>query len=329
MKKVLSLFLAISILFTIFPLTVFALNSGEWMYAVISEQEKTCKIVGYDGYTREIIIPAEINGYKVIAIDREAFCNFSTIGSVVIPDTVRYIGRYAFYHCENLERVTIPNGVAYMDDHAFACTALYRVEIPASVEKIEFDVFYNCRSLTSIDVDAANENYSSIDGVLFNKSQTELICFPAHKVVQHYKIPGSVTHIENQAFLNNALPCITIPDSVISIGTMALGYSYEDWGYTDLTEKIYGFTIFGEKDSVAEIYAKKNGFRFILIDALGDLSCDNEITAVDARWALQSASGARILTDEQKLIADVNHDGKITAIDARWILQASSGIRQL
>lgn len=62
---------------------------------------------------------------------------------------------------------------------------------------------------------------------------------------------------------------------------------------------------------------------------LGDVNGDGKITAIDARWALQAASGARMLTEEQKAAADANGDGKITAIDARWILQAASGSRVL
>lgn len=63
--------------------------------------------------------------------------------------------------------------------------------------------------------------------------------------------------------------------------------------------------------------------------ALGDINDDGKITAVDARWALQAASGSRSLTAEQIAAADVNGDGKITAVDARWILQAASGSRVL
>lgn len=61
----------------------------------------------------------------------------------------------------------------------------------------------------------------------------------------------------------------------------------------------------------------------------GDVNGDGQVTAIDARWALQAASGTRELTGEQNLAADVNGDGKITAIDARWILQAASGTREL
>ena len=61
----------------------------------------------------------------------------------------------------------------------------------------------------------------------------------------------------------------------------------------------------------------------------GDLNGDDKINAVDARWVLQAASGARELTDAQKAAADLNGDGKINAVDARWILQVASGARTL
>ena len=61
----------------------------------------------------------------------------------------------------------------------------------------------------------------------------------------------------------------------------------------------------------------------------GDVNGDGKITAVDARWALQAASGTRTLTAEQLQQANVNGDNKVTAVDARWILQAASGIREL
>lgn len=61
----------------------------------------------------------------------------------------------------------------------------------------------------------------------------------------------------------------------------------------------------------------------------GDVNGDGKITAVDARWVLQAASGSRVLNAVQSVLADVNGDGKITAVDARWILQAASGARTL
>ena len=62
----------------------------------------------------------------------------------------------------------------------------------------------------------------------------------------------------------------------------------------------------------------------------GDVNRDSKTNAVDARWVLQIASGARTTEDGvTELLADVNGDGKINAVDARWILQIASGARTL
>lgn len=59
----------------------------------------------------------------------------------------------------------------------------------------------------------------------------------------------------------------------------------------------------------------------------GDVNGDGAVNAVDARWALQAASGVRTLTEAQRILANVNGDSTVNAVDARWILQAASGVR--
>lgn len=63
--------------------------------------------------------------------------------------------------------------------------------------------------------------------------------------------------------------------------------------------------------------------------AKGDLNGDNRVTAVDARYVLQIATGARTADANQLAQGDVNGDGKINATDARWILQMASGTRAI
>lgn len=63
--------------------------------------------------------------------------------------------------------------------------------------------------------------------------------------------------------------------------------------------------------------------------ARGDLNGDGKVNAIDARWVLQIATGARTADESQAVQGDVNSDGKINAIDARWILQMASGAREI
>lgn len=60
--------------------------------------------------------------------------------------------------------------------------------------------FYDCKNLISINVDANNKNYSSQDGVLFNKEKTELIQYPIGNTRTTYKVPEGVRDIFQLAF---------------------------------------------------------------------------------------------------------------------------------
>ncbi len=82
--------------------------------------------------------------------------------------------------------------------------------------------FYGCSSLTAINVAADNTQYSSVGGVLYNKSQTTLLNYPAEKQVSTFTIPGSVTRIENHAFMGcSQLTSVVIPVGITNIGTGA------------------------------------------------------------------------------------------------------------
>jgi hypothetical protein len=112
--------------------------------------------------------------------------------------------------------------VTRIGDWAFyGCTKLTRVKIPDSVTGIGYAAFSKCGSLKSIDVGEGNTEYSSEDGVLFDKNKTVLIHFPAGKG-GHYTIPDGVTSIGDHAFIKCiSLTSVTIPDSVTSIGALA------------------------------------------------------------------------------------------------------------
>ena len=107
-----------------------------------------------------------------------------------------------------------------LGDFAFAKSNVSSITIPKSVITIGDGAFANS-DLTSIEVAADNLNYSSIDGVLFNKDKTVLILYPPGRQGA-YTIPGNVTHIGFFAFANSTyLTSITIPPSVTFIDESA------------------------------------------------------------------------------------------------------------
>jgi BspA type Leucine rich repeat region (6 copies) len=163
-------------------------------------------------------------GLNVTNIGNLAFISCYRLTNVTIPNSVTTIGDSAFDSCYRVTSVTIGNGVTNIGNWAFEACGMTNVTIPDSVASIGISAFDVCPNLTAITVDALNSVYSSVDGVLFNKSQTTLVRFPGGRNGS-YVIPNSVKNIGITSFdwcLN--LTSVMIPNSVTNIGTSAFDY---------------------------------------------------------------------------------------------------------
>ena len=135
---------------------------------------------------------------SIISIGSSAFAN-TNISSVILPNSVQKVGNYVFEDCKLLETVTIGDQIQSLMYTFQRCESLKSIYIPENVSIIE-SAFDYCSSLESINVSESNSNYSSIDGVLFNKENTVLLCYPQNKMDTTYIIPNKTTKIEIGAF---------------------------------------------------------------------------------------------------------------------------------
>ena len=145
-------------------------------------------------------------------------CPAGKTGSYSVPDSVSTIGTAAFGDCSGLTSVNIGCGVNGIGEGAFgSCSSLTSVTIPNNVTSIGNWAFSGCSSLTNINVDTANPNYTSVDGVLFDKDVSTLLQCP-EGFFGNYSIPNSVINIGGRAFEECFnLTSVTIPNGVTNI----------------------------------------------------------------------------------------------------------------
>ena len=258
MKKVISLFLSLTMLLSIVSVVDFSafadvktgwcgmkvtysLDTSTGVLTISTTDNMLSQMFGFgptdspfykNPYIKSIIIESCVS-----SIGSYAFSGCTSLASVTIAGTVTSIGNYAFSGCTSLTSVTIPNSVTSIGSYAFGgCTSLTSVTIPNSVTSIGSNAFYN----TAYYNDESNWNNGAlyISDCLINiiddfdsttdytiKGGTRIIACSAFgdcTNLTSVTIPDSVKNIGSYAFSDCAsLTSITIPDSVTSIGVYA------------------------------------------------------------------------------------------------------------
>jgi hypothetical protein len=205
-----------------------------WIY-----NDGTADIRKYNGNAEKVVIPSEVKGNKVVAIDG-AFRLNKSLKEVVIPDTVtRLYGSFA--SCTALEKVTLPEYADYVFGAFSGCTSLKSITIPAGWSK-DFD--YNegnqelfVRSgLTSV---VFEEGTTAIHNHMFDGcEQLKTVEMPdTVTVIGEYAfgdcaklvvdLPKNLEELRNHAFYNcKSITKLTIPKSLTKTTTVRGVYNY-------------------------------------------------------------------------------------------------------
>ena len=227
-------------------------------------------LVSYTGAATDVRIPE-----GVTEISTNAF-NGANLTKVWIPASVRAIDDYAFSG-QPLTQVTFqdddahPSQLETIGDRAFANTTLEHITLPRSLTTAGLETFSDTAKLRSvhvgpnmsaqglfaafartpllesIEVDAANPNYQSLDGVLYTKGLTHLATYPEAKnaggtyaiaegtstidegaftsaQITSVTLPSTLRRVEKAAFASSQVTSLTLPDGFESMDNMAFWY---------------------------------------------------------------------------------------------------------
>ena len=209
---------------------------------------------------------------SVTVLDGLAFSYCTNLKNIELSKNLTEIGMGALSHCTSLETIDIPDSVIIMDNIAMAgCSELKSVNIGSKLKTVGGQVFAGCTSLEKVNVNLNNKNYTSENGIWYDKNKTKIILYPYNKKDSAYTTPTSLKELCNGyvgsygTLLDNSnLKTVTIEKNVAKIDDYAIGFVFDFDNYK--INKVKDFTVKGYRGTVAESYAKKNSFNFVALD---------------------------------------------------------------
>ena len=189
------------------PFTSRGILPTKFSYEVLDDG--TAAITGYEGGVEELVIPQEIDGYKITEIKENSI---GTINMTQPSGEIDVTRGYVLH----LSKIIMPEGLLRVDEYAFGnLWNMREIYFSSTVEEIGFQAFFNCNSIERIDVADNNSTFASQDGVLYNKEKSTLIQYPVAKQEKTYQMPESVKDIRNFAFSGlTFLEELTLPKSI-------------------------------------------------------------------------------------------------------------------
>ncbi len=151
------------------------------------------------------------------------------VNTVVFDEGCRSVSEKAFYKCTNLTALHLPDTLKTLGNFAFAGCGLTALHIPKNLEEdgsMLAKAFCGC-PISLFELDAENANYLSIDGVLFSKTGSTLLCYPWGDERESYDIPDGTQIINSYAFFGcKSLKSVTVPSTVVQIANRGFYAAY-------------------------------------------------------------------------------------------------------
>ena len=324
-KKIGSVLLVLTMLICSFSVGVHAAPytsaDGLWTYIYQSGQVALTSYLGGASY---VVIPQKVDGYDDVALSG-TFAGNETVKEVVVsegvegiysgsfsskviekvtlPATLKEIGSYTFGASTKLHSVILKEGVVSIGEGAFKqCHSLKTIVLPQTLETIDKYAFYEC-GLEHITIPG------NVKTVVY---QTFHRCFDLESVI----ISQGVQKLEQHAFSTcSSLTKVTIPASV----TVIEGTTLETVPFY----LVKNLTIYGYKNTAAESFADKFGYKFAEIVPAKSVSVTPESCSIQVGETKQltasvlpanASDKAVTWSSSDTAVADVDSNGKVTGI---------------
>ncbi len=187
-----------------------------------------------DKSMKEVVIPAEVNGYPVTYIEYGAFKG-TGIEKVTLGENVKTIWIYAFSNCKSLEEVILNDNLKDIGPNAFESTKVKKIVLGENVDTISSGAFQNCLELTEV---VLNDKLTRIDSTAFMNckylskitvgSNIEYIgnqAFDNCPLITSFDLGDKLTYIGDSAFSRTGIKEIVIPDGVKKLYDCPIGIS--------------------------------------------------------------------------------------------------------
>ncbi|MDD4316211.1 MAG: leucine-rich repeat protein [Clostridia bacterium] len=164
---------------------------------------------------------------NLTSIGNYSFMNCSQLLEMLVPASVQKIGEGALLMEEDsaLSRIVFPANAVLQQIGREAFKGLNKittVTLPSTrLDSIGNSAFYGCTQLREILLEGgSSQNFSSLKGVLFDKTAKTLIAYPTNNVQNlsaTYTVPEGVETIKAGAFINSGITGVSLPLTIKTI----------------------------------------------------------------------------------------------------------------
>lgn len=202
-------------------------------YSYVKLDDGTIGIDGYRGWESDLVIPEEIDGFKVSIIGLYAFSKNKVLKSVEISKGIEGILEGSFFNCTNLESVKLPDTITSIGPDVFSGTKWLKKMRKTSDNHIVIvnNVLLDGKEAegktiiptgAAIVAEGAFQENKNITSVVIPKGITKISqsAFNGCGRLEEVQLPEEITDIDEYAFSYcYNLKDIHLPSSVRTLGT--------------------------------------------------------------------------------------------------------------